>query len=135
MQAKLFYNKLTKTQEKVATGEKQHKFGVCPETGIHLADDAETNDIRMEVAGIEGFKCLKLAGRRLHFRYHGLLFPSLQPSDPKSQETSKVAKLKSRFLKFIFGELRFFWYLEFGFWNLSLWSLIPGIGKPRQLAS
>src|SRR5205085_1424803 len=103
---------LTKTQEKVATGQKQHKFGVCPETGIHLADDAETYDIRMEVAGIEGFKCLKLVRRGLHFRYHGLLFPALQTSDPESQKTSKVAKLKSRFLKFVFEALRFFWCLE-----------------------
>jgi hypothetical protein len=34
MQGKLFYNELTKTQEKVATRRKQHKFKVCPETGI-----------------------------------------------------------------------------------------------------
>jgi len=116
MQGKLFYNKLTKSQEKVATRRNQHKFGVCPETGSHLAVNTRTNIIRMEVAGIEAFTHCKPMEGRLTFPYHEAFFLVRQTSNPSTQQGSKLPKLKSGFLEFISPNLNFFgvWVLKFG---------------------
>ena len=119
MQGKLYYNLLTKAQEKVATRQKQHKFRVCPETGIHLAGDTGTNDIRMEVAGIEGFGCCKAARQHAWILGLGTSFSTVKTKAQESKKELQTPGDQLEIFDFISIKLGFFWCLGFEIWSFS----------------
>ena len=90
----------------------------CARNRHYLAGIARTNNILMEVARIEGFRCCKAARHYGYFRGLWTAFPNLQAKRAESQKRSGFPIIQLRFLDFKFCKLGF-WFLDIS----SVWGI------------